>query len=200
MCPYDGGGNAEPDGSSRAEAFPKNSCPPRGGSNVDGAKDGAEGAAFDANGLAEEENDMPDILHRVGIAAPSSRVYDVLTSVDGHRGWWDQSATGDAKRGGLLTFFQHVDMRVVETRPDELVKWRCVRGPGAWMNTEVTFQLVYRDDQTFVLFTHADWKRPEELMHHCSTKWATFLLSLKALVETGRGRPAPDEVMIYVGG
>jgi hypothetical protein len=37
-------------------------------------------------------------------------------------------------------------------------------------------------------------------MHHCSTKWATFLLSLKQLLETGKGRPAPDEVKIYVGG
>ena len=26
-------------------------------------------------------------------------------------------------------------------------------------------------------------------MHHCSTKWATFLVSLKSLVETGTGSP-----------
>jgi hypothetical protein len=33
-------------------------------------------------------------------------------------------------------------------------------------------------------------------MDHCSTKWATFLLSLKSLVETGRGAPAPNDVRI----
>ncbi len=30
----------------------------------------------------------------------------------------------------------------------------------------------------------------------CSTKWAVFLLSLKDLLETGRGRPWPDDVPI----
>jgi hypothetical protein len=33
-------------------------------------------------------------------------------------------------------------------------------------------------------------------MYHCSTKWATFLMSLKALIETGKGDPAPDDVQI----
>jgi len=51
-----------------------------------------------------------------------------------------------------------------------------------------------------VLFKHAGWAEPVEFMHHCSTKWATFLLSLKQLFETGKGRPAPGEVQVYVGG
>ena len=33
-------------------------------------------------------------------------------------------------------------------------------------------------------------------MHHCSTKWAIFLMSLKALVETGKGQPNPADVKI----
>ncbi len=33
-------------------------------------------------------------------------------------------------------------------------------------------------------------------MHHCSTKWAMFLMSLKAFVETGRGAPFPNDVHI----
>jgi hypothetical protein len=31
---------------------------------------------------------------------------------------------------------------------------------------------------------------------HYSTKWAVYLLSLKALVETGTGSPSPDDVAI----
>jgi hypothetical protein len=30
-------------------------------------------------------------------------------------------------------------------------------------------------------------------MHHCSTKWATYLMSLKSLVETGQGAPNPND-------
>jgi hypothetical protein len=33
-------------------------------------------------------------------------------------------------------------------------------------------------------------------MNHCSTKWATFLISLKKLIEDGRGEPAPGDVKI----
>src|SRR5260370_12222670 len=32
------------------------------------------------------------------------------------------------------------------------------------------------------------------------TKWATFLLRLKTLIEKGKGRRAPDDVQVYVGG
>jgi hypothetical protein len=35
-----------------------------------------------------------------------------------------------------------------------------------------------------------------EFMGHCSTKWATFLLSLRDLVETGQGKPAPHDLKI----
>jgi hypothetical protein len=35
-------------------------------------------------------------------------------------------------------------------------------------------------------------------MHHCSTKWATFLLSLKDYVEQGEGRPEPRDTKIAV--
>jgi hypothetical protein len=35
-----------------------------------------------------------------------------------------------------------------------------------------------------------------EFMHHCSTKWAVFLMSLKSLVETGKGSPDPHDVKI----
>jgi hypothetical protein len=45
-------------------------------------------------------------------------------------------------------------------------------------------------------FKHAGWKEPVEFMHHCSTKWAIYLMSLKALVETGKGAPSPDDVQI----
>jgi uncharacterized protein YndB with AHSA1/START domain len=141
-----------------------------------------------------------DILHRVGIDAPVAKVYETLTTLEGNRGWWDSRAKGDARKGGVLTFFENWDFRVVEATPGELVTWKCIRGAEEWLGTEISFHLVHRKNQTFVLFKHAGWKEPVEFMHHCSTKWATFLLSLKALVETGKGRPAPGDVQIEVGG
>jgi hypothetical protein len=33
-------------------------------------------------------------------------------------------------------------------------------------------------------------------MHYCSTKWAMYLLGLKALLETGSGTPYPRDTPI----
>ena len=138
---------------------------------------------------------MPDILHRVGIAAPLDKVFTTLTTLDGNRGWWDSNATGDAKEGGELTFFRHV-FKVIEALPNETVKWKCVRGSPEWLNTTVEFRLVYKDNQTFVMFTHADWKKSVEFMHHCSTKWATVLIGLRSGLEGGAFAAFPDDTKI----
>jgi len=140
---------------------------------------------------------MPDILHRVGVDASPERVFAALTTIDGLRGWWISTATGHAAKGGRIDF-GFCDMYVVDTVPNRLVHWRCIRGPEEWLNTEVAFRIERKDGQTFVLFTHANWKEPVEFMHHCSTKWATFLLSLRDQLENSGGHPAPQDVKIHV--
>jgi uncharacterized protein YndB with AHSA1/START domain len=141
---------------------------------------------------------MPDILHRVGIKTTPEKVFEALSTVEGLSHWWVADTAGDAKQGGII-LFGFSDMKVVELKPNKLVKWKCVRGPEEWVGTDLTFQLVPNDDQTFVLFTHANWKEPVEFMYHCSTKWATFLLSLKDWLERAEGRPSPYDVKIHVG-
>jgi uncharacterized protein YndB with AHSA1/START domain len=47
---------------------------------------------------------MPDIRHRVRIAAPQQRVYQDLTTKDGFARWWTR-AEGEEGTGGKLEFF-----------------------------------------------------------------------------------------------
>ena len=121
---------------------------------------------------------MPDILHRVGIKDTPKKVYKALSTIGGLRHWWVTETTGDPKQGGIINF-GFCEMKVVNSKPHKFVKWKCVRGPKDWIDTDVSFQLKYKDHQTFVIFKHSHWKKPVEFMHHCSTKWAIFLLSLK---------------------
>ena len=65
-----------------------------------------------------------------------------------------------------------------------------------WIGTKVEFELKQEGDYSIVLFKHQGWKEPIEFMHHCSTKWAIFLMSLKSLVETGTGAPNPHDIKI----
>ena len=90
-------------------------------------------------------------------------------------------------------------MQVLEVLADQRVRWRCGQGPEEWIGTEVSFALVWKDDRTFVLFKHARWREPVEFMHHCSTKWATFLLSLRDQLERADGHPAARDLKIHVG-
>ena len=144
---------------------------------------------------------MVDILHRAGVKTPTpEKVYDALTTVDGLAAWWTESTTGSSDVGGVIEFrFPPVggfDMEVVEARPSERVSWRVVDGPDEWVGTTIDFELNQSGDYTVVLFKHQGWKEPVEFMHHCSTKWGSYLMSLKDLVETGEGAPAPRDVQI----
>jgi uncharacterized protein YndB with AHSA1/START domain len=140
---------------------------------------------------------MPDILHRVGIDTKPEHVFHDLTTIEGLRRWWISEATGDPRPGGTIDF-KFCQMKVLESVPNRFVRWQCVSGPDEWVGTSVTFDLSWKDEQTFVLFSHANWKEPVEFMHHCSTKWATFLLSLRDALERAAGRPTPRDVKIHV--
>jgi uncharacterized protein YndB with AHSA1/START domain len=143
--------------------------------------------------------EMPDILHRIGVTSPPGDVYTALTTVDGLASWWTLDTEGDSSVGGVLKFRfppGGFDMKVLAARPDELVLWEVVEGPEEWIGTRVSFELKQEDDFTIVLFRHRGWAEPVEFMYHCSTRWATYLLSLKKAVETGKGDPAPHDVQI----
>lgn len=143
---------------------------------------------------------MVDILHRVGIEGSSvDDAYEALATVDGLSNWWTNDTQGMSSVGGVLQFRFEAggfDMEVLELEPGLRVVWRVVEGPDEWVGTTVRFELEQVDDYTIVLFTHEGWREPVEFMHHCSTKWGVFLLSLKSLVETGKGAPAPLDVKI----
>lgn len=143
---------------------------------------------------------MVDILHRVGITAPRHAVFEALTTPAGLARWWTEDTQGDGDEGGVLAFrFGEAggfDMKVLEVAPDDRVLWEVIDGPEEWIGTQVSWDLRTAGDYTIVMFAHRGWREPVEFMHHCSTKWATFLMSLKSLLETGTGAPAPRDVRI----
>lgn len=145
---------------------------------------------------------MADIIHRVGIKAPVSDVFAAVSTVEGVAGWWTKETTGAGNEidvrflspsgqeiGGMA-------MEVTEVEPNRKVQWRFKTGPEEWIGTDATFDLQQDGENTILLFGHRNWREPVEFMAHCSMKWATFMLSLKELVETGRGKPSPNDIKI----
>lgn len=143
---------------------------------------------------------MPDIRHRVVMSAPLDQVYTAIATKEGLSDWWTRDGVrGQSTEGSTIEFYfgQPEPAAVMEvTRLDTggQVSWSCVAGADEWIGTRLTFALTPKDDETVVLFTHADWRDPSDFMAHCSARWAYFLLSLKSLVETGKGTPSPEDL------
>lgn len=147
---------------------------------------------------------MADILHRVGIKSSLDEVYKALTTRESLAAWWTNNTQGESKVGGALQFrfsaggaeIGGMEMKVLELDPARRVLWQVVGGPEEWIGTKISWELKQDGEYCIVLFKHQDWKEPVEFMHHCSTKWAIFLMSLKSLLETGKGAPNPNDLKI----
>ncbi|HEY1094285.1 MAG TPA: SRPBCC domain-containing protein [Glycomyces sp.] len=142
---------------------------------------------------------MVDILHRIAAkGADPGRTYDALTTLEGLSRWWTENTTGTTDVGGRISFkFENGDfeMEVAELKAGERVLWDVVGGSAPeWIGTKIHWDLKPEGDYTVVLFKHEGWREPVEFMHHCSTKWGSFLMSLKEYLETGTGAPWPRDV------
>jgi len=145
-----------------------------------------------------KEITVATIYHQVGIRAPVEKVFDAIATLEGISGWWTPT-TGDSNTGGMLSFNfgeHNVIAKVTGCECNKYIEWTVQGEPGPWLNTRICFNLVTNDDQVFVNFQHADWEEATELFSHCSTKWAIFLVSLKAYIETGTGKPFPNDIHI----
>lgn len=143
---------------------------------------------------------MYDIHQRIGIRAPRSEVHRALTTIDGLASWWTTDTVGDPTEGGTLTFTfggpdRSASFEVTEVTEDRVV-WRGIAGPAEWIDTTFAFELSQVDDETVLQFTNAGWREAVPFIGHCSTKWATFFVGMKSLLEGGTSHSYPDEVVI----
>ncbi|MBV9119964.1 MAG: SRPBCC domain-containing protein [Chloroflexi bacterium] len=142
---------------------------------------------------------MADIRHRVSIKAPLEDVYQAVATREGVAGWWTRTVEGDSREGGELRFFfgqpePSATMHVRKAKANQRVEWRCIQGPEEWLDTDILFDIRPEGDETVLMFTHADWREPVEFMHHCSSRWGYFLLSLKAGLEGRQATPWPEDL------
>jgi uncharacterized protein YndB with AHSA1/START domain len=143
---------------------------------------------------------MPDIRHRVAVAAPLDRVFEAAATSAGIDAWWTRGGVeGESRVGSRLEFYfgqpePAAVMAVRDLDPAGLVAWDCVGGAEEWVGTTLRFELAEHEGQTVILFTHGGWRSASEFMAHCSARWAYFLLSLKCYVETGAGTPFPEDL------
>ena len=142
---------------------------------------------------------MTDIRHQITVEGTPRAVYQALSTIDGLSGWWTKTTSGKSTLDDEIDFRfgEHLCvMRVDALDADRAVGWECKAAGPDWVGTKVRFELDETSRGTRVRFAHSGWREANDFFAHCSTKWATFMLSLKRYVETGTGAPFPDDVQI----
>jgi uncharacterized protein YndB with AHSA1/START domain len=143
---------------------------------------------------------MADILHLVNIAAPPEKIFTSLTEQRGLAGWWTEDVQAEPKVDSIAKFRfgdnGGCDMAIAALEPFRMARWRCVGHLSGeeWIGTELFFELRTRPDHTVLRFSHRRWLEATDFLRYCSVRWALYLVSLKNLVETGKGSPWPRDV------
>ena len=142
---------------------------------------------------------MATVHHRVGIAATPEQAFACLTEPDKLTGWWASSAeiSGNLRLGftGLTT----LEFEVVENRAPSRLLLRCLGKPATWAGASLEFRIEPTEDQTYVYLTHAKEAASDADFLYFNTKWPLFMVSLKDYIETGVGRPYPNDQRIDHG-
>jgi uncharacterized protein YndB with AHSA1/START domain len=145
---------------------------------------------------------MPDVIyeirHDVPLNASSAAIFEALTDVARLAEWWIPDTRGRPEIGQMLEFWFSdkgcQQMRVAEITPDEYVRWDAAgEDAGDWSGTFVEFRISQANDGSVLRFRHAGWRGEVERFPYYSFSWAVFLVSLKDLLEKGKGHPFPND-------
>lgn len=155
---------------------------------------------------------MISISHEVWIDAPPERVFGLLGSAEGISTWWDEQTERETADGVVLEHTpgpEHGTVRflVLETRPNELVRWKCVSThpdnvpASEWTGTEISFAIGSRASsrvatekwaseipvQTVLKFEHSGWREDSKYLSFCNYAWADVLGKLARQAMGSRG-------------
>jgi uncharacterized protein YndB with AHSA1/START domain len=162
---------------------------------------------------------MPNIHHLLLIGAPAEKVYSAITKQEELSAWWTPGVTAKPESNSVARFpfgpEYAKEMKIVELKSAELVKWHCIKGDNEWIGTTISFQLQSGDKRTLskshpevqgqieqqgnfdnatlLIFHQDDWKAYTPMYAECNYTWGQFLRSLKLFCETGKGRPWPNQ-------
>ncbi len=144
---------------------------------------------------------MDKIRHRVGIKASVQDVYEAVHHPGKLTGWWATNASGGVEPGSQIELefpgFPSFVWEIADLLPNERVRLKLISGPDPWRGSELIFELQETDSQVFVTLTHVTISEtPQEAFQFFCTKWPLFLVSLKEFLETGQGRPYPNDIRI----
>jgi len=131
---------------------------------------------------------------------------EVFEAVNNVRGWWSENLDGNTDELGATFKFQYKDIhrstqKITELVSDKKVVWHVidsrlnfVEDKAEWRGTDIVFEISKKNGKTELQFTHVGIVPEIECYDKCSRGWSIYVgESLRSLITTGKGSPAPSE-------
>ena len=140
-----------------------------------------------------------EIWHELFFNVSLHELYEAITDPKKLAQWWTTDVRGTSVPGKYLEFgfggFSQ-EMLVSDLESGKLVRWTATeKGLSDWAGTRLEFKVFRRNDLTYLHLRHSNWKEEAKMYAQCNTDWAFYLLSLREYVETGKGRPFPNDIL-----
>jgi hypothetical protein len=132
---------------------------------------------------------------------------EAFKSINDVRRWWTENVVGNSQQTGDEFEVRFGDVhyskqKLIEVTPDAKVVWLVtdsklsfIKDKGEWTGTKIRFEISRSGNQTHVQFTHENLIPRHECFDACSNAWTDYIEnSLKKLIATGKGNPAPEEI------
>jgi len=143
------------------------------------------------------------VRHQVGVVGDINKIYRSMHEPEGLNGWWPTTTDGTPEVGQVLDLhFLNVvtlSFKIDALEESALIRLNCVSGPSPWQGCTLEFSFRQDADQVWVGLVHENEAASEADFLYFTTKWTCYLLSLRDLIENGRGRPYPNDVKIHLG-
>ncbi|MEN7547797.1 SRPBCC domain-containing protein [Rapidithrix thailandica] len=136
---------------------------------------------------------------------------EVFHAINNVRGWWSEEIAGSTDKLSEEFTYHYKDvhsckMKLVEVIPGKKVVWQVMdnyfkftKDQSEWQGTNISFEIMKKDGQTQLHFTHQGLVPGLECFEICSNAWARYIQqSLRSLITTGEGLPNTKEGEIKV--
>jgi hypothetical protein len=129
---------------------------------------------------------------------------EAFAAITNVRGWWAEGIEGSTATAGDEFTFRYGDVhrstqKITEAIPGRRVVWRVLdaalsftKDKAEWKGTEIRFDIARKGGKTEIRFTHVGLVPEFECYDACSRGWSFYIGdSLRKLITTGKGEPAP---------
>jgi uncharacterized protein YndB with AHSA1/START domain len=134
---------------------------------------------------------------------------EVFKALHNVRGWWSEQIEGRTDAIDQVFNYHYQDvhrsrMKIIEFIPDKKIVWQVednyfnfIKDNNEWKDTKISFEIEEAGQQTNVRFKHIGLVPAYECYNICSDAWGNYInVSLKNLIETGKGSPNPYQTAI----